>query len=71
MHIPDAYLSPSTQLAADVVMLPIWAIAVRKTRATLTSKQVPLMSVGAAFCFAIHCLHAAGITDPTGVTYCK
>jgi hypothetical protein len=23
------------------------------------------------FCFAIHCLHAAGITDPTGVTYCK
>jgi len=24
-----------------------------------------------AFCFSIHCLHAAGITDPTGVTYCK
>jgi len=24
-----------------------------------------------AFCFAIHCLHAAGITDQTGVTYCK
>lgn len=23
------------------------------------------------FCFAIHCLHAAGITDQTGVTYCK
>ena len=23
------------------------------------------------FCYAIHCLHAAGITDPTGVTYCK
>jgi hypothetical protein len=23
------------------------------------------------FCFAIHCLHAAGIPDPTGVTYCK
>lgn len=23
------------------------------------------------FCYSIHCLHAAGITDPTGVTYCK
>jgi hypothetical protein len=23
------------------------------------------------FCFSIHCLHAAGITDPTGTTYCK
>jgi hypothetical protein len=23
------------------------------------------------FCFSIHCLHAAGIVDPTGVTYCK
>jgi hypothetical protein len=23
------------------------------------------------FCFAIHCLHAAGIVDQTGVTYCK
>jgi hypothetical protein len=24
-----------------------------------------------AFCFSIHCLHAAGLTDPTGTTYCK
>lgn len=23
------------------------------------------------FCFSIHCLHVAGIVDPTGVTYCK
>lgn len=23
------------------------------------------------FCFAIHCLHAAGIVDQTGITYCK
>jgi hypothetical protein len=23
------------------------------------------------FCFSIHCLHATGLTDPTGVTYCK
>jgi hypothetical protein len=23
------------------------------------------------FCFAIHCLHAAGLPDPTGTTYCK
>lgn len=23
------------------------------------------------FCFAIHCLHAAGMADPTGTTYCK
>lgn len=24
-----------------------------------------------AFCFSIHCLHATGLSDPTGVTYCK
>lgn len=23
------------------------------------------------FCFSIHCLHTAGIVDPTGITYCK
>jgi len=23
------------------------------------------------FCFQIHCLHAAGLPDPTGTTYCK
>ena len=24
-----------------------------------------------AFCFSIHCLHATGLADPTGITYCK
>lgn len=23
------------------------------------------------FCFSIHCLHASGLPDPTGMTYCK
>ncbi|HVT12737.1 MAG TPA: cobalt transporter CbiM [Fimbriimonadaceae bacterium] len=53
MHIPDAYLSPQTQLATGGAMAAMLAVAARKTRKTLTTKQVPLVSVGAAFCFAI------------------
>lgn len=53
MHIPDAYLSPATEAAAYGVMVPIWTIAARKSAGELTSKQKPLLSIGAAFCFAI------------------
>ncbi|HWA84496.1 MAG TPA: cobalt transporter CbiM, partial [Fimbriimonadaceae bacterium] len=53
MHIPDAYLSPQTQLATGGAMAAMLAVAAKKTRQTLTTKQVPLVSVGAAFCFAI------------------
>ena len=61
MHIPDAYLSPITQLSTASVVVPLLAIAVRKTRNSLTTKQIPLVSVGAAFCFAIQMFNIPAI----------
>ncbi len=53
MHIPDGYLSPQTYLPAYAVMVPIWALALRRLQATLRARQVPLLALGAAFCFVI------------------
>lgn len=53
MHIPDSALSPVTAFAANAVMLPIWSLAARRVRTTLALRQVPLLSIGAAFCFTI------------------
>jgi len=53
MHIPDGTLSPQTYLPAWAAMAPIWAIAGRKLRQTLTGRLVPLLAIGAAFSFVI------------------
>ncbi len=65
MHIPDGYLSPATQLAGFAVMTPVWFRSARKTRASLTSRQVPLLSISAAFCFAVMMFN---IPAPGGTT---
>src|SRR5580692_6869155 len=65
MHIPDAYLSPITQAAGFAVMTPIWAFATRRTVRELTSKQAPLLSIGAAFCFAIQMFNIPAIGGTT------
>jgi cobalt/nickel transport system permease protein len=53
MHIPDSVLSPSTSAATAVAMAPIWAIAGRRARHNLGARQVPLLALGAAFCFTV------------------
>jgi cobalt/nickel transport system permease protein len=53
MHIPDGYLGPSTCAVGYAVMTPIWAVASRKIKQTLQTKQVPLLAIGAAFSFVI------------------
>jgi cobalt/nickel transport system permease protein len=53
MHIPDGYLSPSTCMAMGAGMAPVWYLAVRRVKAGLKSRQVPLMAIGAAFSFTI------------------
>ncbi|MCL5104641.1 MAG: cobalt transporter CbiM [Armatimonadetes bacterium] len=53
MHIPDGYLSPQTYVPAYGVMLPLWAVASRKLKKTLRSRQVPMLALGAAFSFVI------------------
>lgn len=53
MHIPDGYLSPSTCAALYAAALPFWAVALRRVRALLATRFVPLVSLFAAFSFVI------------------
>lgn len=53
MHIPDGYLGPATCGFFYVVMAPIWMIASRVVKRTLSAKQVPLLAIGAVFSFVI------------------
>jgi cobalt/nickel transport system permease protein len=53
MHIPDGYLSPSTSLIMFLLVLPFWAIGIRKIRQTMDARSVPLIALLAAFSFVI------------------
>ena len=53
MHIPDGYLSLQTTLPAIVVMIPFWTVALNKVKKVLSHKQIPLLSMCAAFSFVI------------------
>src|SRR4030042_6373544 len=53
MHIPDGYLGPASCGFFYALMLPIWAIASKIVKKTLSAKQVPLLAIGAAFSFSI------------------
>jgi cobalt/nickel transport system permease protein len=65
MHIPDGYLSPSTCLTLGVVMFPIWYKASARLKKDLDVKQVPLLSMGAVFCFLIMMFN---VPIPNGTT---
>ncbi|MBE9527770.1 MAG: cobalt transporter CbiM [Proteobacteria bacterium] len=53
MHIPDGYLGPKTCVVFYAAMLPLWYVASRKLATTLKQKELPLLSLGAAFAFVI------------------
>ncbi len=53
MHIPDGYLSPETCGAFGVAMVPVWVTAGRRVRKIVKSRYVPLVAIGAAYCFLI------------------
>ena len=53
MHIPDGYLSPATSIIMFIIVLPFWVIGVRKLREKMTSKNVPLVALFAAYSFVI------------------
>ena len=53
MHIPDGYLSPVTSIVMFLIVLPFWAIGVRKLREKMTARNVPLIALIAAFSFII------------------
>ncbi len=53
MHIPDGYLSPVTSLIMFLLVLPFWAIGIRRIRQTMNARSVPLIALLAAFSFVI------------------
>lgn len=53
MHIPDGYLSPQTYVPFYAFIIPYLAMAARKVRKTIRSRNVPLLAMGAAFSFVI------------------
>ncbi|HEY3831091.1 MAG TPA: cobalt transporter CbiM [Acidimicrobiia bacterium] len=53
MHIPDGYLSPETCGALGATMAPVWVTASRRVRKVVKHRYVPLMAIGAAYCFLV------------------
>ncbi len=53
MHIPDGYLAPQVAIPFAVLMVPVLGAAVKNVKKELKKKDVPLLSVGAAFCFTV------------------
>jgi cobalt/nickel transport system permease protein len=51
MHIPDNYLSPSTCAVMAAVMVPVWAVSIKKVKEEITKAKMPQLGVGAALCF--------------------
>ncbi|MBV8161371.1 MAG: cobalt transporter CbiM, partial [Acidimicrobiia bacterium] len=53
MHIPDGYLSPTTCATFYGASVPIWVTAGRRVRGVVKSRYVPLVAIGAAYCFVV------------------
>lgn len=53
MHIPDGYLSPSTCAGLYAAAAPFWYVALRRVKAILRTRAIPLLSVFAAFSFLV------------------
>jgi cobalt/nickel transport system permease protein len=65
VHIPDGYLSPQTCAVAGAAMVPVWAVSARRVKTKVKQRDVPLMAIGAAFCFLVMMLN---VPIPDGTT---
>lgn len=53
MHIPDGYLSPATCAGLAAAATPFWYGALKRVKAALDSRLMPLLALFAAFSFVI------------------
>jgi len=65
VHIPDGYLSPSTCAALYAAAAPFWTVALRRLRAMVTTRSLPLLALFAAFSFVVQMFN---IPLPGGTT---
>lgn len=65
MHIPDGYLGPQTYLPLYGASIAFWAMALKKFKKELPAKNIPYLSMAAAFSFLIMMFN---IPAPGGTT---
>ena len=65
MHIPDGYLSPQTCAVGAAVMVPVWVVSAQRVQKQVKRRDVPLLAIGAAFCFLVMMLN---VPIPDGTT---
>jgi cobalt/nickel transport system permease protein len=53
MHIPDGYLSPETCAVGFALAVPAWAVATRRIKRRVKTRQVPTLAVLSAVCFLV------------------
>jgi len=53
MHIPDGYMAPQTTIPVLAGMIPVWGVAARQFKSKVGEKNLPVLSLGAAFSFTI------------------
>src|SRR4051794_10504992 len=53
MHIPDGYLSPQTCATMTAAMVPAWVVAAKRVKRVVKQRFVPLLALGAAYCFLV------------------
>ena len=53
MHIPDGYLSPETCAVMYGASAPFWVMAAKRVRKVVKTRYVPLLALGAAYCFLV------------------
>ena len=53
MHIPDGYLSPQTCAVMYGAAAPFWVVGARRVRKVVKTRFVPLLALGAAYCFLV------------------
>jgi cobalt/nickel transport system permease protein len=53
VHIPDGYLSPETCAVLYGASAPFWVVAARRVRTVVKQRYVPLLALGASYCFLV------------------
>jgi cobalt/nickel transport system permease protein len=66
VHIPDGFFDAPTSVGAAVASVGVLGVAVRRTRAVLDDRQVPLAALTAAFVFAAQMLNFPVATGTSG-----
>jgi cobalt/nickel transport system permease protein len=65
VHIPDGYLSPETCAVMYGAATPCWLVAASRVRTVVKQRYVPLLALGASYCFLVMMFN---IPVPDGTT---